>query len=166
MPFHWHTECAFCWSIKVDGLSSKSPCGVAFVCHFGRARVWRWSCTSGPAIACHIGMQSPDAPRRAFGFRCRCRDGESAFPIASAHLHGVRAVFLLGSCGIVPPAVSRERETRRVRNPLLSSPGSKLLRRFRSRSLMKSVSIDTSCTHESYIDEFDYCGSHGALRCA
>ena len=54
--------------------------------------------------------------------------------------------LLLSSGSMVFLAMSRERETKRVRKPLLSSPGSKLLCRFRSQSLMKSVSIDTSCT--------------------
>ena len=107
------------------------------------------------------GVQNLDAQSRGFRFRCRCRDGKSA--LRSAQMHDFHAVFLLSSGNIVFPAMSRERETTRVRKPLLSSPGSKLLRRFRSRSLMKSVFIDTSCTYESCLDQFDYCGSHGAL---
>ena len=123
-------------------------------------------CTRVKWLFHYMSHQRAAAARRVSG--CRCRDGKSALP--SAHLHDARAVFLLSSGGTAfrIPAMSRERETRRVRKPLilLSSPVSKLLRRFRSRSLMKSVSIDTSCTHESYVDQFDYCGSHGALRCA
>ena len=106
---------------------------------------------SVPALvsAHSAGVQSLDAQSRGFRFRCRCRDGKSA--LRSAQLHDFHAVFLLSSGNIVFPAMSRERETTRVRKPLLSSPGSKLLRRFRSRSLMKSVSVDTSCTFESSV---------------
>ena len=113
-----------------------------------------------------IGVQSPDAQGRGLRFHCRCRDGKAA--LRSAQLHDFRAVFLLTRGSIVFPAMSQQPETRRVyvRKPLLSSPERKLLRRFCSRSLMESVSIDTSCTDESYMDQFDYCGSSGALRCA
>ena len=79
-------------------------------------------------------MQSLDAQSRGFRFRCRCRDEKSA--LRSAQLLDVRVVFLLSSGIIVFPAMSREHETMCVRNPLLYSPGSDLLRRFRSRSLM------------------------------
>ena len=74
------------------------------------------------------------------------------------------AAILLSSGSMAFPVMGRALEARRVRLPLLSSPGSRLLRRFRSQSLMKSVSIDTSCTGESYSHEFGYCGSSGALR--
>ena len=111
-----------------------------------------------------VGVQSLDAQSRGFRFRCRCRDGKSA--LRSAQLLDSRAVFLLSSGIIVFPAMSRDHETMCVRKPLLSSPGSELLRRFCSRSLMELVSIDTSCTYESCLDQFDYCGSHGALRYA
>ena len=108
---------------------------------------------SVPALvsAHSVGVHSLDAQSRGLGFRCRCRDGKSA--LRSAQLHDFHAAFLLSSDSMVFPAMSRERETTRVRKPLLSSPrpGSKLLRRFRSRSLMKSVFIDTSCTYESYV---------------
>ena len=125
---------------------------------FGQIRAFEWLAlrdiaqsqpliTSAPALAdAHsAGVQNLDAKSRVFRCRCRCRcrDGKSAS--RRAYLHGFRAVFLLSSGSIVFPAMSREHETRRVRKPLLSSPGSKLLRRFRSRSPMKSVSIDTSC---------------------
>ena len=70
-------------------------------------------------------------------------------------LHLISSHFrdILLSGGIrVFPAMSREHETMCVRKPLLSSPGSELLRRFRSRSLMELVSIDTRFTDESCVD--------------
>ena len=69
-------------------------------------------------------MKSLGAQSRGFRFRCCCRDGKSA--PRSAQLHDTRAGFLLRGGNIFPPAMCRERETRRVRKSLLSSPGSSL----------------------------------------
>ena len=72
---------------------------------------------SAPALVSphSVGVQSLGAQSRGFRFRCRCRcrDGKSAS--RSAQLHDFHAAFLLSSGNIVFPAMSRERETTRVR---------------------------------------------------